>query len=276
MTDRGRALVLGGGGVTGVAWEIGLLRGLAEQGLDLTGADLVVGTSAGSVVGAQLLSGVPLADLYEAQLAPPTGEIPAKIGMGFLLKWVVAAAWPGHPAKGRAWLGGQALKARTVPAEERRRVIEQRIGRDDWPATPLLITAVDARTGKFKVFDRDSGVSLIDAVAASCAVPTVWPPHPIGGVPYIDGGARSAANVDVARGCERLVALTPITGGMGRLTKQAQKLQVPYAVVAPNDLALSKMGRNPLDPAFRASAAEAGRQQAAREAEKIAEVWKPK
>jgi NTE family protein len=269
MNDRGKALVLGGGGVTGVAWEIGMLLGLAEQGADLSDADLVVGTSAGSVVGAQLLSGVPLEDLYEAQRAGATSEIPAKIGVGFLLTFAASAILP----NGRAWLGRQALKARTVPPEKRRRVIEQRIGRDVWPETPLIITAVEARTGTFTTFDKNSGVSLIDAVAASCAVPLVWPPHPINGVPYIDGGARTAANVDVASGCERLVALAPVTGITGRPGKQAQKLHVPYAVVAPNDLALSKMGRNPLDPAFRASAAEAGRQQAKRDAEKIREVW---
>lgn len=269
MTGRGKALVLGGGGVTGVAWETGMLLGLAEQGIDLSDADLVVGTSAGSVVGAQLLSGVPLDDLYEAQRAGATREIPAKIGTGFLLTFVASAILP----NGRAWLGRRALQARTVPPEERRRVIEQRIGRDVWPETPLVVTAVEAQTGKFVTFTKNSGVSLIDAVAASCAVPLVWPPHPINGVRYIDGGARTTANVDVARGCERLVVLAPVTGLKGRPEKQAQNLRVPYAVLAPNDLALSKMGRNPLDPAFRASAAEAGRQQAKREAEKIRGVW---
>jgi NTE family protein len=269
MNGRGKALVLGGGGVTGVAWEIGMLAGLAELGVDFSGADLVVGTSAGSVVGAQLLSGVPLEDLYEAQLGGTTQEIPAKIGAGFLLTFVASAILP----NGRAWLGHRALKARTVPAEERRRVIEQRIARNVWPETPLVITAVEAKSGKFVQFTKESGVELVDAVAASCAVPLVWPPHPINGVKYIDGGARTSANVDVAKGCERLVVFAPVTGLSGRPAKQAQNLRVPYAVVVPNDLALSKMGRNPLDPAFRASAAEAGRQQAKRDVEKIREVW---
>ena len=62
MSDQRTALVLGGGGITGIAWEIGVLAGLAEAGVDLTGADLVVGTSAGSVVGAQITSGAPLED----------------------------------------------------------------------------------------------------------------------------------------------------------------------------------------------------------------------
>lgn len=273
MTDRGRALVLGGGGITGVAWEIGMLLGLAEHGVHLDHPDLVVGTSAGSVVGAQLLTGVPLKDLYEAQRVAPTGEsAAASMGTAFVLRYALSAFLP----NGSAWLGRQALRAKTVPPEERRRVIAERVGHDEWPETPFLVTAVEAETGRLKVFDRTSGVSLIDAVAASCAVPLVWPPHTIDGVPYVDGGTRSVTNADLARGCERLVVLAPVTGINRRPASQAENLHVPYAVVAPNDLALTKMGRNPLDPAFRSSAAEAGRQQAEREAEKIDGVWSRK
>lgn len=269
MTDRGKALVLGAGGITGLAWEIGMLLGLAEHGVHLKTPDLLVGTSAGSVVGAQLLGGVPLKDLYETQLARPTGPAPAGMGTSFALRYALSAFLP----NGSAWLGRQALRAKTVPPEERRRVIAERIGHDEWPETPLLITAVEAETGRLKVFDRTSGVSLIDAVAASCAVPLVWPPHTIDGVAYVDGGTRSVTNADLARGCELLVVLAPVTGINRRPGAQAESLHVPYAVVAPNDLALTRMGRNPLDPAFRSSAAEAGRQQAEREAEKIGGVW---
>ena len=76
MSGGGRALVFGGGGVTGVAWETGLLLGLAEAGLDLSTADVFVGTSAGSVVAAQLTSGVPLEQLYAAQLAAGPARSP--------------------------------------------------------------------------------------------------------------------------------------------------------------------------------------------------------
>ncbi|MGX6607156.1 patatin-like phospholipase family protein [Micromonosporaceae bacterium Da 78-11] len=276
MVTGGKALVLGGGGVTGVAWEIGLLLGLAEHGVDLSDAELLVGTSAGSVVAARVLSGVPLADLFEAQLAPPTGEIAARMSVGGLLKFGAAGLWPGDPAKGRAWLGRQSLKATTVTEAERRAVIALRVGRDDWPATPLLIPAIEALTGALKVFDKDSGVSLIDAVAASCAVPLTWPPMTVDGRRYLDGGARSVANVDLAAGSDRVVVIAPITASARRSTRpatQAAALGVPHVVLSPSDAARKRMGRNPLDPAFRAAAAEAGRTQAAREAEKVRTTW---
>src|SRR5215218_11175718 len=74
MSDQRTALVLGGGGITGIAWEIGLLAGLADAGIDLSTADLVVGTSAGSVVGAQVACGAELPFLYDRQLEPPAQE----------------------------------------------------------------------------------------------------------------------------------------------------------------------------------------------------------
>ncbi|MBL7260032.1 patatin-like phospholipase family protein [Paractinoplanes lichenicola] len=278
MGVDGRALVLGGGGVTGVAWEIGLLHGLREHGVDLTTAGLVVGTSAGSSVAAQVLSGVPLAVLFEAQRAGAGAEIAARMSVGGLLKFVVAGLWPGDPARGRAWLGRQALRARTVSESDRRAVIARRIGDGDWPRSRLLITAVAALTGETRVFDAASGVSLVDAVAASCAVPLTWPPVTIGEVRYIDGGVRSVANVDLAAGCERVVVLAPITQSARRSGRPAAQLaalgsHVRGAVVSPDAAAREAIGRNMLDPSRRRPAAEAGRAQAAAEAERLRAIW---
>jgi NTE family protein len=272
----GKGLVLGGGGVTGVAWEIGLLHGLAELGVDLTDAGLFVGTSAGSSVAAQVTSGVPLQKLYEAQLAGATHELSASLRLGTVLKFAVAGLWPGDRRKGRAWLGRQALKAHTVSEVERRAVIAQRVGRDDWPAVPLKAVAVEALTGEPKVFDASSGVSLIDAVAASCAVPLTWAPVTIDGVRYVDGGVRSVANVDLAAGCERVVVIAPMVAGVraaDRPARQLAALGVPGVVVTTSAAAKSRMGRNPLDPAFRAAAAEAGRDQARDEVERVRAIW---
>ncbi|UQU66935.1 patatin-like phospholipase family protein [Couchioplanes caeruleus] len=273
-----RALVLGGGGVTGVAWEIGLLHGLAERGVDLTTADLFVGTSAGSVVAAQLTGGTGVAELYEHELADTSGDPDATIGSRVLLGFVLAALWPGDRARGRARLGRAALRARTVPESERRTAIAARVRRDEWPAARLLVPAVEAQTGEVAVFDAQSGVSLIDAVAASCAVPLVWPPMTVAGRRYVDGGVRSVANVDLARGYDRVVVIAPLVAAARRADRpgaQARALGpgVRSAVVSPSDAALTAIGRNPLDPSRRAPAARAGREQAADAAERVREVW---
>ncbi|MGW5015230.1 patatin-like phospholipase family protein [Micromonospora chalcea] len=123
----GRALVLGGGGVTGVAWELGLLAGLAGHGLRLDEAELVVGTSAGSVVGAQVRSGTPVTQLYEAQLRPPREEVPARLGTGVLLRWAWAGGRGRDAARARARIGAMALSARTPSEQSRRAVIAARL-----------------------------------------------------------------------------------------------------------------------------------------------------
>ncbi len=272
-----RALVLGAGGVTGVAWEIGVLAGLAEAGVDLAAADLVVGTSAGSVVAAQIASGIPIEDMYARQLAGPGAEMAARMGTGALLRWAGALLTTRDPLTARRRIGRLALGARTMPEAERRAVFQDRLPVRDWPERRLLITAVDAVSGEFRAFDRDSGVSILDAVGASCAVPGVWPPVTIGGRRWIDGGARSAANVDLAAGCERVVVLAPLPGGVGpapSVTRQVRELRgAAVAVVSPDAAARRAIGRNALDPARRGPAARAGRDQAARAADAVAATW---
>src|SRR6266508_3458501 len=273
----GKALALGGGGVTGIVWEFGMLAGLAEAGADLSTADLIVGTSAGSVVGAQVASGIPLEELYAGQLAQRANEIAARIRT--LLAYLWAFARSPDTASAGARIGRLALAARTVPEAERRAVIEARLPVHDWPERRLLITAVDARSGELVAFDRDSGVSLVDAVGASCAVPGVWPPVTINGRRWIDGGIRSATNADLAAGCGRVVVVAPIITGFGSMPsvrRQAARLAAGGArvgVVSPDQAARKAIGRNVLDPARRAVSARAGRAQAASVAGTVADVW---
>jgi NTE family protein len=279
----GRALVFGGGGVTGVAWEFGVLAGLAEAGVDLSGADLsgadlVVGTSAGSVVGAQVAAGVDIEERYAGQLAGPGGEVAATFGARAMLGFALAAIGTRDPQRARVRLGRMALGARTIPEAERRAVIASRLAVHEWPERRLLVTAVVADTGEFVVFDKASGVPLVDAVTASCAVPGVWPPATIDGRRYIDGGARSAANVDLAAGCDRVVVIAPAPRGFGPIASVARQVAglrkgTRVAVVVPDAAARKAIGRNVLDPARRAGAARAGRAQAAAQAEAVAAVW---
>ncbi|WP_063741440.1 patatin-like phospholipase family protein [Saccharothrix syringae] len=162
------------------------MAGLADAGRDVTGADLVVGTSAGATVAARSGSGLDLAELYARQVDPER--------LGARLASLVGGA-----ADAGA-VGRFALDADTVPEPVRRAVVESRSPSHKWPARALRIVAVDAGIGERRVFDNDSGVDLVDAVAASAAVPGVWPPVTTGGRRYVDGGVRSAENADLAAG----------------------------------------------------------------------------
>src|SRR5262252_2468898 len=275
-----RALVRGAGGEAGIAWEVGLLAGLAERGVDLTAADLVVGTSAGAGVRARINSGVGLAALYEAQLAPADGEIVAKFGPRTIARfiWAVAPARR-NPLKARIRLGRMAVRARTEPAAQRGAVVAARLGTHEWPTRNLLITAVDADTGEFATFDSGSGVDLVDAVGASCAVPGVWPPVTINGRRWMDGGMRSPANADLAAGYDRVVVVAPITRGLKPLpsvTDQVRELArscQAVAMLAPDAASVAAFGRNLLDPRTRAPSARAGYAQAATVRADVAAVW---
>ena len=282
MSDQRTALVLGGGGITGIAWEIGVLAGLADAGVDLTSADLVVGTSAGSVVGAQVTGGADLEAMFARQLEPPAQEKVARMSRSNLARY----AWAMLVSRGRdedfrRRVGSVALaaeKAGLTPTEqERLDVIGSRLVGSDWPDRQLVITAVDAETGEFRAFDRTSCVPLLQAVAASCAVPGVYPPVTIGDRRYVDGGMRSTANADLAQGYDRLVVLAPIPRGVGPIASvDAQvtgMVSARIAVVTPDQGARTAIGKNVLDPAARAPAARAGRAQAAEMVERVADAW---
>lgn len=273
-----RALVLGGGGITGIAWEWGLLAGLAAGGVDLTDADLVVGTSAGSVVGAQVAAGSDVEQRYRAQLAPADREVAAVLGAGVALRYALAMVGPPARQRFRARLGRAALRARTGPESRRVEVIASRLPVREWPQRRLLITAVDAETGEFRVFDRESGVPLVLAVAASCSVPLVWPPVTINGRRYMDGGVRSGTNADLADGYDRVVVVAPLIRGFGpmigaRAHVRGLRPRSTVALVSPDRAALQAIGRNVLDPLRRAPAARAGRAQADAVLDLVQAAW---
>jgi NTE family protein len=277
MTSR--ALVLGAGGEAGIAWEVGLLAGLADQGVDLTAADLIVGTSAGAGVAARINSDVSLADLYEHQLAPVNGEIVARMSPRAMAGFVWAMALARDPVRARVRLGRMARRARTEPPAQRRAVIEARLGTNEWPTNDLLITAVDAETGEFAMFHSGSGVDLVDAVGASCAVPGVWPPVTINGRRWMDGGMRSPANADLAAGCDRIVVIAPIVRGLGPMPAVPDQVAQlagggrAVALLAPDAAAVAAFGRNLLDPHRRAPSARAGYAQAAAALPYVKAVW---
>lgn len=275
-----KALVLGGGGVAGIAWETGVLLGLADAGLDLTDADLFVGTSAGSVVATQVATGLALADLYERQLDPgvTTERAVAFDVEAMTARFVELLADRPEPEELRRRIGAWAIEADTVPEAERLEIIGARLPVREWPERGLRIAAVDAATGAFVAFDAVAGVDLVVAVAASCAVPGVWPPVTIGDRRYIDGGVRSTINADLADGVEQVVVLTPFTLGLaGEVSHECDALRAAgsrVAVVVADERSVAAFGTNPLDPATRAPSAVAGRAQAAAVLDAVAEVWR--
>ncbi|MFE9174113.1 patatin-like phospholipase family protein [Streptomyces kebangsaanensis] len=273
------ALVLGGGGPIGGAWLVGVLAGLAEAGIDPGAADVVIGTSAGAVFGSRLASGVSPAELYERQLSGADAiRLPVTLGQTARFMW--AALGSRDPERSVARLGRTALSARTGPESQVFDTIGPLLGDvRDWPAREVRITAVDALTGEVEAFDARSGVTLLEAVAASCAVPVVWPPVTVAGRRWLDGGCRSTANLQLARGCRRVVAVAPIPRAVGphpSAARQAAELSGDgsrVVLLSPDRAARRAMGRDMTDDTRRPAAARAGRAQGVALAASVAEVW---
>ena len=145
----------------------------------------------------------------------------------------------------------------------------------------LLIVAVDTETGETEIFDRLSGTSLVDAVSASCAVPGIWPPVTINRRRYMDGGARSSDNADLALGYAHTVIVSPMGTARPEITGESLEQQVETLksaggktyVVEPDKASKSAIGLNPLAPETRAPAAKAGRNQGHAIAKDIGRFW---
>jgi len=232
-------------------------------------------------MGAQLLSGTPLGELYDRHVFP--AETATEIAVDF-----DADAWirdrmalleehaPG--AELRAAIGRYALTAPTPPERRRREVVEARLPSHEWPTTPLQIVVVDAASGEPRVLTRDDGVSIVDAVAASCAVPGIWPPVTIGDRRYVDGGVRSTTNVDLAEGNDAVLLLAPVPGFLPlepAIEKRLRKLEKSssFVTIAPDKPSLEAFGTNPLDPATAPGAARAGRAQAGAVLDEVRAIW---
>ncbi len=294
-----RALVLGGGGSAGNAWLIGVIAGLFDAGLDVTGADLIIGTSAGSTAAAQITGATPielLAGILSAAPQPRTGPVgpgggllPDRPAADHLEKTGAIIAAAENAADMRRRMGAAALEASAAPDSsgqtQRRATVAARLPSQRWPERPILIVAVDARTGQPVVFDRHSGIDLADAVTASCANGFgAFPPHGIGDNRYIDGGYRSNENADLAAGYERVLVLSPL-GGRSRaprhwgihLAAQAEELRAHGSrveTIFPDSNGRKAFGDNLMDPSSRPPAARAGYNQGRALAEQLTEFWR--
>jgi NTE family protein len=236
------ALVLGAGGITGVAWQLGILVGLSDRGIDLGRADLILGTSAGAMTGALVAAfGDPrTAAAIEAPLGPGDPPLRADWNRGSIAFGLLQDDSL-EPADMRRQIGAIALEAEVGPPEPWLAAFGRRLPIEGWPAR-LVVTAVDAATGEPVVWDADSGVPLVPAVTASCAVPCIFPPIPINGSRYMDGGVRSRTNADLAVGYDKVYVLAPRMPLM-----QRDELDPAYVLIEPDDAATEAIGGNVFD-----------------------------
>jgi NTE family protein len=276
-----RALVLGGGGIAGIAWETGIMLGIADElpaaAQALLESDVLLGTSAGSAVVAQLGSGLSLTELFARQVDEASAEIDPGVGIEGIAELFLAAMSDPDATltRRRQRIGAVALAAGTVAEAVRREVIAQRLPSHVWPERALRVTAIDVDTGELAVFDRDSGVALVDAVAASCAVPGAWPPVTIADRRYMDGGIGSTINLHFAADCAEAVVLVPsgksAPSAFGvRAAEELDEFGGAVLGVFADDESLAAFGPNPLDPKCRPACARAGRAQGRREAAAVA------
>jgi NTE family protein len=290
-----RALVLGGGGSAGNAWLIGVVAGLCASAVDVSAADLIVGTSAGATAAAQIAGSSPDRLLAEILAPQPGGPAPrggTAVGPGRSAPPVDHMARTGRiigaaadPAEMRRELGASARELAAMDPSWQsmwRATVASRLPGAEWPGTRILITAVDATSGEPVVFDRRSGVSLVDAVAASCSS---GPAYDIAGTGYIDGGYRANAdNADVALGFGRVLVLSPFAGrsrtpatwGL-HLADQVESLQAHGSrveVVFPDEASVAAFGDSMMDPSTRPPAARAGYDQGLGVAERVRAFWR--
>ena len=270
-------MVLAGGGYAASAWELGMVTGMADGGLDVRSADLFVGTSSGSRVALHLASGVAHEEAFQHRLQPepPSSERPAVVDWAGLRESVAGAKQAGgSPTEILQRIGSLAVAAASGRiGSSRREIVAAQLPLKTWPEKRLLIAAVNAETGERRGFDRDSGIDLVDAVIASTAS-FGWPPTLFEGEHYIDGGFYSTNNADLATGFDRvmILAMKPPPGvpipsmSLVTLEETVKALRDNGALVEvlhpdENTLAALAAAGGVMNPAISAPAAMAGRVQ---------------
>lgn len=284
--------MLGAGGAVGAAYHAGVLAALAEAGFDARDARIIVGTSAGSGVGASLRAGFPPADMVARNLGTPLSEqarqlvrrtsgppsidyrqrpfsrLPLPSSPGLLARSMR------HPRTALAGL----LPAGTASNDLIRDRIAELYGDLAWPDKTLWVCAVDLDRGGRVVFGRDDIEAPIGvAVQASSAIPGLVRPVVVGGRRYVDGGVHSPTNADLLadRALDLVVVVSPMSATRaarrvslatarplhaGRLAVEVANLRragTDVLTFQPTTADIVAMGRNPLDLERRAATTDA-------------------
>nr|WP_047165584.1 patatin-like phospholipase family protein [Sphingomonas sp. Y57] len=273
-----RGLILGGGGVTGLAWEVGVLHGLLSAGVPLLMADEVIGTSAGAFAGAALLDARGIAWAYDRQLMGAASEISADFPPEVINALTsILRDHVDDPEEAGRRLGAFAIDARTTDTAARMAVVRDRLATGEWPSDRLRMTAIDARTGRLHLLDRASGVKIDDAAAASGAAPGIWPVVQIGETLWIDGGSVSVTNAQLASAFSRCIVISPMTMNFSGASVQSQLDDFGATrslLITPDPASSEAVGANPFDASRRPGAARAGYRQGLAVAEQAAAVWR--
>ncbi|MFC4771792.1 patatin-like phospholipase family protein [Enterococcus hermanniensis] len=273
--SKNLGIVLGGGGITGIAWETGIISGLFSQGIDLKDADKILGTSAGSFVGAALASGFNMNDYMEKFKNPAAFNEFAKVRPEVANLWIQAFRLGGKDRQAVGRLFGQIIE--DYPAltrmEERLSIVKNRLVTTEW-ASNLEISAINADTGKIHFFDDHSGMSLIEGVAASGAVPGVWPHVQFLDNDWIDGGMVSSTNAYHMQGVDVVLVFAPLPQKNGAIPSPAEEVdqlcqQAIAELIIPDERSRSEIGTNIYDASNCAKIAQAGYEQGKELAVKI-------
>lgn len=241
-----------------------MLTSLYDAGIDLLDVELMVGTSVGSTAAVELTTGDPhrmldhiLADEPRERNSPPAAHafvqmLAQAIGRHFEAPAILAE------------IGALALQSAGASTDKMREIVLGSLRVREWPEQRLLIPAVDASTGELTVFTRDSDVSLVDAMCASCALPGVWTPFALGGRHYIDGSTRSSTNADQAAGNDRVLVVAPVNGIRGIPGASFEESLEPVRargeafLIKPDQASKQAMGRDVFDMSRRVPAVRAG------------------
>jgi NTE family protein len=282
-----RALVLGGGGAVGVGWQTGLLTGLREAGVDVAGAEAILGTSAGALVGALLAGGREVTEALTSLAALGQLIDPDSLAAGdeAFLSARRQAGLDIDPRQALRAIGHAAHEAST-PAEDAYLGLFGALDGAAWPAG-FRCTAIDTDTGDLVVWDQGSGVPLLRAVAASCSIPMLLPTVTIKGRRYMDGGILSHLNATAVPPTDVLVVLSchPLgSQGVGvdsalsvsdatANAELAQLRETRRLIAVEPDFSGIEAPANMMDPDLTFQALQIGKRQAEREAAAIQAAW---
>ncbi len=263
-------LVMGGGGIIGIAWETGVLAGLQEEcGFDPRAATVIMGSSAGSVIGAQAALGRDLDELVAIQLRPARGAGGQRPVPNFtsgpqaeIMRLMTTGRGEEHAVR----IGELAMSVETFLSEDAYvDSFRSMIASERWPEVDLRVTSCDCTSGEGVIWSRDSTIDLVRAVASSCAIPGFFPTVGFKGRRYMDGprGQGYTAKVLSETGADTALFIGPLAALAQFSSMMEAELELVRAAgielhMVTGGPELTALAPNLMDISVRAAAVDAG------------------